>query len=135
MPQDKGGRPTKLTPETERAILKALSVGLYVETACDLAGVSRECFYNWIKEGEAHQTGKHRRFSDNVKKAQAQAEGRLIGHLLQDDSWQSKAWILERKFRKRWGRNLAVENDGNLARDTADIINNMDRVEDGGTNG
>ena len=126
------GRPSKLTPDTERIIVKALNIGLYIETACDLAAIDRDTYYNWINKGKESKAGRYRDFSDACRKAQAQAEARLVGHILQDDSWQSKAWILERKFRKRWGRNLPVENDGNLAKDTADIINSMDTVEIGG---
>ena len=102
------GRPTKLTPELQRVIVQALRAALYVETACDIAGISKDTFYNWLRQGQEKPYGKHGRFSDAVKKAQAEAEGRLIGHLLQDGTWQSKAWILERKFRSRWGRSLTV---------------------------
>ena len=123
------GRPCKLTKELQDTLVKSLRIGLYVETACDLAGISRECFYNWVKEGESFKSGKHRRFSDAIKKAQAEAETRWIAHVVQDDSWTSKAWLLERKHRNRWGKDRPMEVDSSLAQDTAEILRDMDKVE------
>jgi hypothetical protein len=111
----KTGRPlgaNKLTQEIQELLVKSLRLGLYVETACDLASISKECYYNWIKEGESFKSGKHRRFSDAIKKAQAESETRWIAHIVQDDSWTSKAWLLERKFKDRWGRAIRQEISG-----------------------
>ena len=122
----------KLSAELQEMIVKSLRLGLYVETACDLAGIHKDTFYNWLKEGESHKSGKHRRFSDAIKKAQAESETRWIAKIVQDDSWTSKAWLLERKYRSRWGKDLPPEHGPAaqaLARDVADIINGMDAAE------
>lgn len=44
-----------------------------------------------------------------VKNASAVAESRAILTILADDSWQSKAWYLERRFTERWGRKDRLE--------------------------
>ena len=41
--------------------------------------------------------------SDDGSKS-AVAESRAIQTILADDSWQSKAWFLERRFPERWRR-------------------------------
>jgi transposase len=106
------GRPCKLTPELQDTLCKALGLGLYVETACLLAGIAKDTFYNWVNEGESKKSGKFRQFSDAIKKAQAESETRWIAHIVQDDSWTSKAWLLERKFKDRWGRAIRQEISG-----------------------
>jgi len=127
------GRPDKLTPDAERTILNALRLGLYVETACDLAEIERKTFYNWLKKGEGQKDGKYRRFLHRVKRAQANAEGHLVGKIYNDPSWQSKAWMLERKFNKRWGRHAgeAESNSEDLVRQVVEAFKAMDALSYG----
>jgi transposase-like protein len=90
-------------------MVQALRMGLYVETACALAGIHKETYYEWLRQAKREQDVEDSKFvifSDAVEKAQAEAEGSFLKTIIEDDSWQSKAWILERKFRQRWGRHL-----------------------------
>ena len=48
--------------------------------------------------------GQFQELLESVKRASAVAESRAIQTILADDSWQSKAWYLERRFPERWGR-------------------------------
>ena len=103
---DKGGRPTKLTPETQKKIVDAIKAGNYMETAAAYAGINKETLHRWLKEGERAKSGKKREFSNSVQKALAEAEVRdvvTIGKAA-EQNWQAAAWRLERKFPARWGR-------------------------------
>lgn len=122
---NKGGRPTKLTPELQEEICKAIRAGNYIETAAAFAGISKNTLYEWMKRGarEKERLAKNPRakvkkseapfveFSDAVEKALAAAEVRdvmLIGKAA-ETQWQAAAWRLERKFPERWGRKERLE--------------------------
>lgn len=102
------GRKSKLTPEVQEMIVKALGVGATHEQAFGVVGISHECFYNWLRLGE---TGRqpYSDFSEAVKKAEYQASVgwlALIEHAARQGHWQAAAWKLERRYPKMWGRQL-----------------------------
>ena len=66
-----GGRPTKFTPETQQTIVQAIRANAYIETAAALAGIDKDTFYAWLKQGGREKSGQYREFSDAVKKALA----------------------------------------------------------------
>lgn len=78
------GRPTKLSPEKQKQLADALSIGLPVQFAAALIGINRDTFYEWMSRGaravdevgEDGTIGKEDRqyveFSDTIKKAIAQ---------------------------------------------------------------
>jgi len=99
------GRKTKLTPELQEEILKYLSADNYFETTCWAVGITPQTGYNWLKRGERESAGIFREFYVAVKKAEAKAEIINVAYIKAgSDNWQSRAWILERKFWKRWGK-------------------------------
>lgn len=119
--RNKGGRPTKLTPELQEEICKIIRAGNYIETAAAYVGISKNTIYDWMRRGarEKERLKKNPRakmkkseapfveFSDSIEKALAYAEVRdvaIIGKAA-ETQWQAAAWRLERKFRDRWGRN------------------------------
>lgn len=109
-----GGRPTKLSEELIQTLAKWVRTGAYITTVCQAHDISRETYYAWMRRGEEEQEGLYREFSDTLKRAEAEAELRLLARLEQcadpqaDGPFQRYAWILERRFRDRWGRSPAV---------------------------
>ena len=99
-----GGRPSKLTPETEEKIFNSVRLGCPVLKSCEYAGINKDTYYEWIKRGKAEKTGVYKEFSDKLKEIEAEATLRLLKQIQEDSSWQSKAWILERRFKHDWGR-------------------------------
>jgi transposase len=89
---------SKYTPERVERIIKAVKAGLPFVTAAALGGVSEATFYNCMKNK------KNVEFLEAIKAAEAEAEERLVEQISVDPSWQSKAWILERRHPDRWGR-------------------------------
>ena len=114
---DKGGRPTKCTPElTERICIK-IRAGNHVEAAVKAEGLSVSAFYRWQATGKAAKRGKFREFVEALEKAKATGEVRnvaLIQKAAADGYWQAAAWLLERMYRERWGRRVAVEHSGTV---------------------
>ena len=104
--KNKGGRPTKLTPEVQKTIVDALAAGVYLETAAAAAGISRETLNEWLRNGAKYKEGKQKVFSDAVKKALATTETRLVTtvNLASASQWQAAMALLERRWPQRWGR-------------------------------
>lgn len=101
-------RPTKLTPERQELIIKALREGNYIEAACGYAGVGTSTFYEWMERGRTASRGVYAEFADAVEKARAEAEMRNVQVIQRasKDTWQASAWWLERSFPDRWGRRV-----------------------------
>ena len=99
-------RPTKLTPETQAKIIKALDAGNYFETACGYAGIDKSTAYKWMQRGQQEKSGIYFDFFNAVEKATADAETSMVAiiKLASRDTWQAAAWWLERRAPDRWGR-------------------------------
>jgi hypothetical protein len=109
------GRPSKLTPEIQEQIVKAIKAGNYIETAAAYAGIAKDTLYNWLKEGARSESGALREFSDAVENALAFGEMRDLQRIDQAATagqWQAAAWRLERRFPKKWGRQERHEISG-----------------------
>jgi hypothetical protein len=104
------GRHTELTPDVARTIVAAVRNGNYRTTAAALAGVHRSTLYVWEqREDEPYAT-----FTRELQAAEAEAESELLESIRNAmpsipgeggrgaDPWQSRAWILERRWPKRW---------------------------------
>ena len=110
-------RPTKLTPERQTLIIKALREGNYIEAACAYAGIGKTTFYEWMERGQNATRGRYAEFANAVEKARAEAEMRNVQVIQKAalDTWQASAWWLERSFPDRWGRRVQhVEHSGGV---------------------
>ncbi len=131
-PRNLGGRPSNYNDETVRNLVGALQLGLSVSTACDLAGISRDTYYTWLKEKDG--------FSDKMTKAQHHSKvisANIVSDVLQDHlrvELSAKAgkdvkhkyshelrvntakWMLEKQEREKFGSQsmiaAKVESDG-----------------------
>lgn len=75
-----GGRPTKKLPEAVKLLLDTLRDGAPISTACDIAGIDRQTFYNWIDKDAA--------FSAMARGARAFAVMHLIKLQRIKDPWK-----------------------------------------------
>lgn len=106
-------RPISLTPAVQETILAAIRAGNYKATACAKAGIHRDTLHGWEQRAA---TGEEpfASFSDALQKAEAEGEATLLDEIRcaqpsipgeggrGADIWQAKAWILERRWPKRW---------------------------------
>lgn len=103
------GRPTKLTPETQKRIVDGIRMGATYELAAQYGGVSYDTFNNWIKAGVDAKSGSYFEFFNAVKRAEGEA---AIGWLAKiekaanDGEWQAAAWKLERRYPQNYGRHV-----------------------------
>jgi hypothetical protein len=100
-------RPSKLTPEVQKRLVEAIKAGNYYEAACGFAGIHYSTFREWMIKGEKAKSGKFREFYEAIKKAENEAEVRMVAQWQQHmpENWQAIATFLERRYPDRWGRN------------------------------
>lgn len=96
------GRPTLLTPEVQKKIIETIRAGNYKHIAAQAAGIHRDTLNGWeLRAAKGDEP--YKSFSDELKKAEAEAEITLLETVKTGgDGWQSKAWMLERRFASRW---------------------------------
>lgn len=107
------GRPSKLTTEVQEKICNAIRAGNYYEAACAYAGIDYSTFRRWMVQGEKAKSGKYREFYEAVKKAEYEAEIRLVAQWQKHmpENWQAIATFLERRYPERWARRLDVKQE------------------------
>lgn len=114
----KTGRPSKLTEDMKKKVLGLIRAGNYPAVVCRACDIDETTYINWKKrakkEEEMGERGEFFRFFQEIKKAEAEAEAMLVAKVSQDESWQAKMTMLERRHPERWGRkdSLRVGNDG-----------------------
>jgi hypothetical protein len=107
------GAPTTLTPAIIAKLAAFVEEGNFLQPALALLGIPRCTYYHWLERGEADQVrGKpslYVELLDTIKKADAACERRnVLGVQAGELGWQSKAWILERKYPTRWGHHFSL---------------------------
>lgn len=106
------GRPTKYTPAVEKKVAEALSLGLYFDQACVMAGISKRTGYYWLEQG-AEGKEPYVSFLHACEKADASAEGDALARIRMGElQWQAQAWFLERRHHNRWARIERHEHTG-----------------------
>jgi transposase len=105
-------RPTIINDDIIDRVVGALRAGNYITTACEWAGISHDAYYDWLAKGDEPDADPlFKRFSDEVKKARAEAEVanvQIIRRAGEAGTWQASAWWLERSFPARWGRKTEI---------------------------
>jgi hypothetical protein len=107
------GRPSKLTPAVKQRLLDAIRAGNYFEAACVYAGIGETTFYRWMERGEKASSGEYREFWESVKKAEAEAEARVVALWQQEipGNWQAARDFLARRFSDRWSPKEKVQTE------------------------
>ena len=108
------GRKTKLDEKRLKKVVEGITAGLPYDTACALAGITYQTFLNWMRAGEAAESGKFFEFFEEVKKAEAIAESVHIANIKnagKSGVWQADAWMLERRHPEKWGRREQIKQE------------------------
>ena len=106
------GRKTKLDVKRLKKVVDGITAGLPYDTACALAGITYQTFLNWMRAGEAAESGKFFEFFEEVKKAEAIAESVHIANIKnagKSGVWQADAWMLERRHPEKCGRREQIK--------------------------
>lgn len=120
------GGPTKLTPQMHKDICNWLRAGNYLNTTARLVGVHMYSIYRWLERGHKEKKGIYRDFLMDVRKAQAEAETKLLSYVngAGRKDWKAAAWRLERLQPKKYGpaRLKVEESDKPLSKVSFDLV-------------
>ena len=96
------GRPTKLTPEVQKRILAFIRAGNTFRDSAACAGIGESTFFQWKRENPE--------FLAALKKAEVQFIDRNLAIIQKtaNKTWTAAAWLLERRFPERFGRDRKV---------------------------
>jgi hypothetical protein len=115
-PQKLGGRPPKLSQDIIRELCNYIRMGSYVETAALACGLTRETFYQYLKQGNKDiDAGSYLTLSAmlvrELHKAVAHSELRDLKRLddAAADDWRAVAWRLERRHSRNWSQKSALK--------------------------
>src|SRR4051794_23946527 len=103
-------RPTKLTPERQDRITRAIREGAYAEVATRAAGVAPSTYYDWLRRGREGEEP-YSVFLEAVEQADAEAEVAAVGVInaaAASGDWRAAKALLERRFNRRWGARATV---------------------------
>jgi|SRR3972149_8194492 len=97
----------------------ALAEGQGRVRACKIADIDYQTFLNWLHDENKLE------FVEAVKKAEMQGNDKLrdlsIRKIVEDKSWQSGAWWLERNFFNEFGNKQKLDLSGEIKTDTPTI--------------
>lgn len=102
-------------------ILKSLADGDGRVRACKRADISYQCFLNWCEDNVE--------FFESVKKAEIDGNDKIKDiqkrKILEDKSWQSGAWWLERNYPEEFRNRQEVKHEGpvqiNITKDESEL--------------
>lgn len=111
------GRPSKFH-SVKKKIIEEIRKGNYYEPACNAAGIDYSTFRDWMKKAETDQKGPFFQFSQEVQKAEAEAELEIvqIWKNQMPQNWQAARDFLARRKPERWAsqNKLDVSSNGEL---------------------
>lgn len=86
-----------------KRVVDAIRAGASRVAAAEAANVARSTLQTWLRrgvEGDPEYTS----FLAKVREAEGELEKELVGVIKghSANTWQAAAWLLERKFQKRW---------------------------------
>ena len=99
----------KFNEDTINKILIAHENGLNQKDSAIFADIDESTLYRWLEKGKNARRGKYRKFYDDFQKAQIKNKVYHLKKIQDDDSWQSSAWYLERKYKKEFAKNEVVD--------------------------
>lgn len=95
---------TKLNDITAKRVCDAIGAGCSRPAAAAAARIGTSTLYDWLGRGRRGEPG-FAEFLEQVKKAESDVELEAVGivrNAATKGTWQAAAWLLERKFPKRW---------------------------------
>ena len=110
-----GAKDKRLCKDTMSILMRALKAGNTKKDACNLASISEQTFYRWLREGEdAPKDSQAYQFCESVKKSISEARNRNVVFIQKhaSNNWQAAAWYLERSDPEHWGKRDKVEMTG-----------------------
>lgn len=114
----KGGRPTKMTPETVKKLDDAFLLGCTDEEACFYAEISKQTLYNYQDANPEYVDRKERLKQNPFFKARQSILSGIT------DSADIALKFMERKKKDEFGTKQNIEHSGNISIES--VLNDLD---------
>jgi len=106
------GRPPKLTTEMIEQICDLLIEGSTIARSAMLTGISESTIYRWLAMGKSEGAEPiYIELVTRVGEAIESSEFELLQRMRiagsKSDHWRSTAWMLERRFPEKYGKNVS----------------------------
>lgn len=102
------GRPSVFTPECVTKLEQAFAIDCTVEEACSYADISRNAFYEWLKQNPSFND----RITDLRQRPVLKARQTVVQKL--GESYASAMDYLKRKKKLEFGDNMDINTNGKL---------------------
>jgi len=104
----------KLSRSLITKLSKVIRKGATIDAACKASNINKSTYFRWMKDAENIDNKMAILFKGTVDKALAEYEMELLDNIKihSAKSWQAGAWILERRFRNKYGKEADIQ-DGN----------------------
>ena len=111
------GRPPKLTPEMIEQICDLLIEGSTIARSALITGVSESTIYRWLAMGKSEGAEPiYVELVARVGEAIESSEFELLQRMRiagsKPDHWRATAWMLERRFPEKYGKNVSSQDGG-----------------------
>jgi hypothetical protein len=110
-------QPTKLTPEAQQTLVRAIGLGATLTAACQAAGISLQTLYNW-EDKAAERKQPYLALFEALQKAEGERQMRWLARIekaASEGAWQASAWKLERIYSDQYALKSKVEVTVNVA--------------------
>lgn len=112
------------------SFIKRIKSGLTNRDALLSVGISEETLYKRLRIKNPNE--KEKAFIELVKKAQIEFKLKHIENISKkgDEQWQASAWLLERKFKKEFGKyEIVVEGDKEYLQNEDELLKELEKLE------
>ena len=111
------GRPPKLTPEMIEQNCDLLIEGSTIARSAVITGVSESTIYRWLAIGKSEGPEPiYVELVARVGEAIESSEFELLQRMRiagsKPDHWRATAWMLERRFPEKYGKNVSAQDGG-----------------------
>ena len=111
----------RLTPRVHQVVVAAVRRGAYWSVAAGAAGIAQRTIFDWISRGKREEAAgiksRYTRLLHALARAQDELEAELAAKLSSGGDgkypdWRAQAFVLERRFKDRWGPPKEERNQG-----------------------
>jgi len=126
------GRKSLLTPRRKKRILELVKLGNFPATVARAVGIHEGTLINWLRKGEEGKDPELRKFYEDYKKAEAEAEVRNLAIVQKAALRDAKFALafLERRFPERWKPGVKISAEVEAGEETAELLKEMAKARE-----
>lgn len=85
----------KFSEDTCKCLVENHGKGLPIKDCADIAGISRQTVYEWMRKGETAKRGKYHDFYLDMQRARAKFKAHHLQKISNSKSWMASQYLLQ----------------------------------------